>query len=248
MKTRPEGLPRAWLLGLLAATLPAAAADTIRGRVVEAGKPENGIAGVSISMNESPGQKLVGRGLTDTAGRYAINVQASSKATIMVSFSKLGYGPRPRPPHIVTDRKGEQPPVLLFPDDADNQYYQAVAQYISTNPQARSAYFPAVTALPAREKATVLNTLKLHDVKAYEEFAVADKAYLSTQDLFRKFGANSSGTNDFQAVLTYPTPGAASTLWLFGSVPSANDRNALEQMARAVDGVTKVRNDVKVIR
>jgi hypothetical protein len=234
-----------------ACSLGAHAGELLKGKVVDIGLPDdaNGIAGVTVVVAEERTQKQVGDGLTDASGIYQIDLKSPHGPKLVAKFSKIGYFARPTL-QAVKSPAAEQPSVKLSRESGSEAYYKAVAERLSTvyksNPDASVAYLSAVTALPTTDKEAVFNALKAKDAAAYNNLKVADDAYQATQQFLTKYrGVDEFKGKSFNAYANYGTSG---TVWLFGAVPTAENKKEFEMAIRKFPGVRNVQNDLVIAK
>ena len=231
-----------------ACAFSAHAGELVKGKVVDIGLPDdaNGIAGVTIIVAEERTQKQVGDGITDATGIYQVELKTPHGPKLVAKFSKIGYFARPtfQPVKAVA----EQPSVKLSRESASEAYYQAVAEKLSTvytvNPDASGAYSSAVTTLPATDKQAVFNALKAKDAPAYDKLKKADDAYQATQTFLTKY----RGGDEFKGFNAYANYGTAGTVWLFGAVPTAENKKEFEMAIKKYPGVRNVQNDLVITK
>lgn len=140
------------------AIAPLAAAETIRGRVIEGGAPgavDVGIGQVIVRILDAGGKPL-GSTLTNNNGHYSVQVPVgASKAT----FDKFDYTPQPARRTIHLDRS-TQDDVLLGKKNQPPTYYQALAKaFNQSDRQKATQYAEIVDALPGRDKELVVKSL-----------------------------------------------------------------------------------------
>jgi hypothetical protein len=228
-------------------SLSAHAGELLKGKVLDIGLPDdaNGVPGVTVVVAEERTQKQVGDGITDAHGIYEVDLKSPHGPKLVAKFSKIGYFARPTFQRVKT-AAAEQASVKLSRESASAAYYQAVAETLSTvyktNPDASAAYLSAVTALPATDKEAVFNALKVKDAPAYNTLKAADEAYHATQTFLTKY----RGGEEFKAFNAYANYGTPGTIWLFGAVPTAENKKEFEMAIKKYPGVRNVQNDLVI--
>lgn len=137
----------------------------IAGQVVliDGRKPNVGVQDARVVVLGA-NKETIGSGLTNSEGRYAVDVPDLARAKVLEVRKMLHV----RYPHrqLISDPANAQPTVRLSLASADTNYRKSVALYLADkkaiefSPYGRAASFASVAALPNNERAEVLMFLK----------------------------------------------------------------------------------------
>lgn len=228
--------------------------DIIKGTVTDPGASRfsNGIAGVTLSVRDTKNTELAA-GLTNGQGEYTVSY-TGQKGGVKVIYEKVGFKPRPTVRWVV-DTKSPQKPVYLIREGAGDEYYKMTAATLVTSaPQLvnkAGSYSDdlqgmamAVAALPANDKARVLQYLR----STPAENALAAIEVEQTNEVITK-RVKAALLNDpslKSAEINVETFKGEVQLSGFVSSPVAKSRAV--DVAREVQGVRSVRNDMRLNR
>ena len=235
---------------LLTASSCALGQDVLSGRVKEllpAEQAASGIPGVSVKVVDSS-KKVVGQGITDGKGSYTVAVQPGIRGGVQALYEKVGYYSFPTP-REVKSLKATQPDVFLSRGGASNEYYKAVAQgtvQVSSAGAAESSQAAAVIAsLPSRDREKVMEELKATaPLAVIKEVSAAQKANEFSEAIRVKLRATGGGELELvRAQANFPKTG---DIWLYGEVFGMGSKKNVYEIARSVEGVRDIKNDVWV--
>lgn len=227
---------------------PGVCAELLIGSVYDLGgnAATSGIAGVSVTVRDSK-EQAVGSGITDGKGAYSIEVRAPT-GKLVAYYEKIGYFAYPTI-RQVSSLKGAQPPVALSKGSASTEYYKAVVAYVAKanteNPKDSALFVAGLAGLPAGDKAKVVEQLKVSSSPSlFAEFVAADKTSESSAQVLEKL--KYTGMAHYKGIKAYPNFPQTGSIWLYGSVSDPALIKAVESIARSVEGVKTIQNDVKV--
>lgn len=228
---------------LMLAVGNACAEFLLKGRVVDAGTvdPANGIAGVTVEVLLASPRTRLAETITDGAGQYEVSVNAPDKARVILSFSKIGYFARPTEQQAA--RSAEQRTARLAREAQADEYYRRVSVNVveakRDGPFAVQAYYASVLSLPAKQKMSILESLKASDSSVYAEFSTADKAVQATQDITAKLGVPTP-------IHVYPNFGSLGTVLLSGAVSTVGEKQEVGNAISKFNGIVRVQNDLAI--
>lgn len=227
-----------------------ACAELLSGSVYDLGGKNvasSGIAGVSVTVRDSKEQD-VGSGITDGKGVYSIEVRAPAGGVLFAYYEKIGYFAYPTI-RQVSSMKGAQPPVALSKGSASGEYYKTVVAYVAQanaeNPKGSALVIAGLAGLPTGDRAKVMEQLKANSSPSlFAEFVVADKTSQSSAKVLEML--NYTGIADYKGIKAYPNFPQTGSIRLYGYVSDPSHVKAVESIAKSVEGVKAVKNDVKV--
>lgn len=248
MKPKPRHAHLLLAASALLACVPALCEDLVRGQVVKFGAPASapGIGAVRVVLKDAVSGDNIASTNTLDDGSYELRAPSGRKMRAVLSFSKNHYYRNPTEQPL-EDPARPQPTVYLSQSGfSAGDAKVSVTNILAVKSSAGFApYVSAVSSLPPKEKSALFSELKLQDAGAYRSFIEADRTYQEAQALSSKIKA---GNEAFRAVHVYPSFGDTGTVRLYGSVPDTASKKEIEQMTMEIKGVTRVQNDLAVLR
>lgn len=230
--------------------------DIIKGAVKDPGvsRFSNGIAGVTLSVRDAKNTELAA-GLTNGQGEYTVPY-TGQKGGVKVIYEKVGFKPRPTVRWVLDVKSQHQKPVYLIREGAGDEYYKMAAATLGTSAATQLMNKPgsysgdlqgmamAVAALPANDKARVLQSLRsLPAGTALTAIEIAEMNEVITNRVKAALLDDPSLKSAEINVETFK-----GEVQLSGFVNSPVAKSRAVDVAREVQGVRSVKNDMRLNR
>jgi hypothetical protein len=193
-------------------------------------------------------EQALGTGITDASGNYSIEVRDATASPIFARYEKIGYFAYPTIRRVAS-LKGVQPPLALSRGSASAEYYKILVSNftrMSAEDPKDTAMVAALAGLPPAEKGNVIEQLKGSSPPSFfAKFEAADKTIQSSMALSEKLRSTGMVYRFVNAYPNYPNTGS---ILLYGSVSDPSYIKAVENIAKSIEGVSTLQNDLRVQR